>query len=276
MNGIPVKSKIKADQILKISPFKEVIKPTVPHKHDNYFELIILSQGAGYHVIDNKNYEVLPPTIYFLKPGQTHCWNFSRIPRGYVILFREELLNNDDLEIIYNLPTNASVPQPKIFFELIEKFCQEYNNDPSNLKLIKAYLHLILLKISAYSAADAFNAPPFNAIYYKYKSLINEHYYRIKKTQDYADILNIPSSQLNIICKNTSGKTASAILNERILLESKTLLANTNQSIKEIAANLHFSDSSHFVKFFKLNTNLTPGRYRELALNTKRDSLIIL
>ncbi|MHB1177655.1 MAG: AraC family transcriptional regulator [Daejeonella sp.] len=269
INGIPVKAKIDAGQVLKISAFKEVIKPTVPHKHDNYYELIVLYQGSGYHVIDDTNYEVLPPTAYFLKPGQTHCWSFSKIPKGYVILFREELLTKEDLEIIYNLKTEISLKDSALLIDLVSKFNEEYKSDSENLKLIRAYLHLILIKISAFSAISTSNTKSFNAVFYKYKSLINENYHQIKRTQDYASLLNVTAPQLNIICKNASGKTASVLLNERLLLESKTLLTNTDFSINEIAANLQFSDSSHLVKFFKLYTNLTPGQYRELAFKQR-------
>jgi AraC family transcriptional activator of pobA len=52
MNVIPLKSKIGVDQLIKISTFKEVIKPTIPHKHAAYYEIILLSEGAGYHIID--------------------------------------------------------------------------------------------------------------------------------------------------------------------------------------------------------------------------------
>lgn len=264
MNGIPVKAKIKADQVLKISPFKEVIKPTVPHKHADYFELIILSQGSGFHTIDDYTFDVTPPDIYFLKPGQTHCWDFSRIPKGFVILFREELLNREGLEIVYHLPSHLSPTNSDILFELVKRFYQDYQSSAS-LLILKVYLQLILLKISEGQNALSQKDAAFNHVYYQFKSLINENYQQIKKIQDYADLLKVPASRLNLICKNASGKTPSMLLNERILLESKTLLSNTSLSIKEIAASLEFSDTSHFVKFFKVNTNLTPGLYRELA-----------
>jgi len=264
MNAIPVKSKIASDQVLKISPFKEVIKPTVPHKHADYFELIVLSQGAGFHSIDDHTFDVTPPDIYFLKPGQTHCWDFSRIPKGFVILFREELLNSEGLEVVYQLPAHITLADGGALFELVKRFYQDYQSNTS-LTILKTYLQLILLKIPEQSGAFIQRDITFNPVYYQFKSLVNENYQRIKKIQDYADLLKIPASRLNLICRNASGKTPSMLLNERILLESKTLLSNTPLSIKEIAAGLDFSDTSHFVKFFKINTNLTPGLYRELA-----------
>lgn len=264
MSAIPVKSKIASEQLLKISPFKEVIKPTVPHKHADYFELILLEQGGGYHVIDDQRYEVLPPTAYFLKPGQTHCWDFSRVPKGYVLLFRETLLNRECLEIAYNLPVQVQPGNSETLMELARRFWMDYHAGAAPA-ILNTYLQLLLLKTAeGVDVADQ-RDKTFNPQYYQFKSLVNEHFYQVKKIQAYAAMLHLPAAQLNAVCKAASGKTPSMLLNERIVLEAKTLLSHTELSIKEIAARLDFADPSHFVKFFKLYTNLTPGRYREMA-----------
>ncbi|RFM32921.1 AraC family transcriptional regulator [Chitinophaga silvisoli] len=265
MSIIPFKSKINADQQLKVSPFKEVIKPTVPHKHANYYELILLEQGGGFHQIDDQQYDVTPPTAYFLKPGQTHCWNFSRIPTGFVILFREEILSRECLDIVYNLPTNIPLSNSETLFELSRRFNQDFRT-PASLAVLNTYLQLILLKINEEIRTPSPGNAVFSPIYYQFKSLVNEHFLKVKQIQAYARMLHLPPAQLTNICKAASGKTPSMLLNERIVLEAKTLLSNTPLSIKEITDALEFSDASNFVKFFKLYTNLTPGQYRELAM----------
>jgi AraC family transcriptional activator of pobA len=266
MKGIPTISKINAEQYLKISAFKEVIKPTVPHKHADYFELIILTQGAGYHTIDHNTFEVTPPTIYFLKPGQTHCWDFSRIPKGFVILFREGLLNSTGLEVIHNLPACVPLDESDSLFDLIRIFFNDYQR-AAPLTVLKVYLQLILSKIAEQANTSTQYQKPSNSVYYRFKSLINEHYRQIKKIQPYANLLNLAPARLNSICKSASGKTPAMLLNERVLLEAKTLLSNTDLSIKQVANDLAFSDTSHFVKFFKQHTNLTPVKYRDIALH---------
>ena len=47
-----------------------------------------------------------------------------------------------------------------------------------------------------------------------------------------------------------------------VLLESKVRLQNHEQSIYQIAYDLNFSDPSHFGKFFKKHTGLSPMEYR--------------
>ncbi|WP_343670461.1 helix-turn-helix transcriptional regulator [Chitinophaga sp.] len=264
MSAIPVKSKIDRDQLLKISPFKEVIKPTVPHKHADYFELILLEQGGGYHVIDDQRYEVLPPTVYFMKPGQTHCWDFSRIPKGYVILFREELLTRECLDVAYNLPVNITLNDVETLPGLTRQFCDDYRAGASPA-ILKAYLQLIVLKTGEEARTQSAEGR-FTPLYYQFRSLVNEHFHQVRKIQAYANMLHIPAAQLNLICKSASGKTPSMLLNERIVLEAKTLLSNTDLSIKEITDVLDFSDPSNFVKFFKLYTSFTPKQYREMAI----------
>lgn len=47
------KSKIEQNKTIKVSPFREEIRNTTPHRHNSYFEIIYLSQGKGFHTIDS-------------------------------------------------------------------------------------------------------------------------------------------------------------------------------------------------------------------------------
>jgi hypothetical protein len=86
---IDTKNKLDDGLMFKISRFKEQIKKTKPHKHDEYYELIFISEGEGFHCIESEKFLVTAPEFYFLKPGQLHFWQFTSIPKGFVILFKE-------------------------------------------------------------------------------------------------------------------------------------------------------------------------------------------
>jgi AraC family transcriptional regulator, transcriptional activator of pobA len=60
IDSLEIKNKLESQQLFKISPFKEVIKRTKPHKHDAYFEIIYLSQGAGFHWVDTQQFQINP------------------------------------------------------------------------------------------------------------------------------------------------------------------------------------------------------------------------
>jgi hypothetical protein len=61
---LEIKDKTEATETIKILPFRKEVKKTIPHKHNNYFEIIYLSGGSGYHSIDSPKYPVIPPIIY--------------------------------------------------------------------------------------------------------------------------------------------------------------------------------------------------------------------
>jgi len=81
------KTKIEKELVIKVSKMKPEIKPTKPHRHEEYHELIFLNKGSGYQKVDDNKHEVLPPVGFYLNQGQVHCWNFSKIPEGYVVMF---------------------------------------------------------------------------------------------------------------------------------------------------------------------------------------------
>src|SRR5690554_7008813 len=87
---LDVKNKLEGGLTFKVSRFKEVIKKTRPHKHDAYFELVFLSEGEGFHWIEEEEFRVTALEVYLLQPGQVHYWQFTAVPKGFVVLRSEE------------------------------------------------------------------------------------------------------------------------------------------------------------------------------------------
>ena len=78
----------------------------------------------------------------------------------------------------------------------------------------------------------------------------------------YAELLNTTPQNLNVICRKNANQSASDILAEYIIGEARRLLHYTDNTVSEIAFSLGFSDSSHFVKYFKRYTAKTPQTFR--------------
>ena len=85
----------------------------------------------------------------------------------------------------------------------------------------------------------------------------------LKSAGEFAYHLNIHANYLNRVLKETTGKTTSQLLNERISLEARALLKHTNWNIAEISWCLGFEDPSYFIKFFKKASDATPGNFRK-------------
>lgn len=80
---------------------------------------------------------------------------------------------------------------------------------------------------------------------------------------DYAARLSVHVNYLNKALKESTGKTTSEIISQRVLQEAKILLRHTNWNISEIAWSLGFEEVAHFSNFFRKHTGLSPNTFRE-------------
>jgi len=270
VNDITVKNKLESQQSFKISPFKEVIKRTKPHKHDAYFEIIYLSEGAGFHWIDTQKFQINPPVVYFLS-GQLHYWEMTAIPKGYVLLFRENFFEFfkqvDLLNLVRSLEGTAEINLHDttgldfIFSEMV----QEYKLPSGNsAELIQGYLQVALVKLLRNkSQGELPLAAATDSLYKRFQRFIqNTHPVSNLKVNEVAASLNVSPQNLNAVLKKTVGKSASELISEQVLLEAKRYLLHTDKTVSEIAFSLSFADPSHFVKHFKKLAGETPQGFR--------------
>ena len=68
--------------------------------------------------------------------------------------------------------------------------------------------------------------------------------------------------RLNDHVKQAAGVTAGRLIRQRVLTEAKRQLVFTNQFAKSLTTWL-FPDPSHFARFFRKQTGMTPQAFRE-------------
>lgn len=90
----------------------------------------------------------------------------------------------------------------------------------------------------------------------------SEQRLQLKSAKDFADRLAVHVNYLNKKLKESTGKTTTEIIAERIVQEAKILLKQTQWSVSEIAYALGFEEISHFSNFFKKKTSLAPLEFR--------------
>ncbi|MFZ5431826.1 MAG: helix-turn-helix domain-containing protein [Bacteroidota bacterium] len=267
---IEIKNKLDKGLSLKVSRFKEVIKKTSPHKHDEYFELIFLAEGEGFHTIETEQYQVSAPDFYFLNPGQLHFWQFTSIPRGFVIIFREDEFNNlreiSLIEMVKKLSetTRIKLQDNQYPQHLLEEIFHEFRH-PSEYssEIIHGLLKALTGRLLQLKGIDTGISSQSPAVYERFSSLLMKEIPKLRKVHEYADLLHVTPQNLNAICKKHSKKTAGQLINSQLLLEAKRYILHTGHTINEIAGILEFTDASHLVKFFRKNEGITPSQFRE-------------
>ncbi len=78
-----------------------------------------------------------------------------------------------------------------------------------------------------------------------------------------ADLVRLSPEYLLRRFKKSEGVTILQFINDLKIIKAKSLIADKNRQIKEIAFELGFSSSGYFGRFFKSKTGLSPQGYRD-------------
>lgn len=244
------------------------------HRHD-FFLILFVYQGEGFHEIDFVNYEIKNYSIFFIKPGQVHKLFLKKESIGFILQFDKEFSSSTNsfsqslLKKINHLNICQLTPSSldKIHYSLNYIYDEYKKQQPDYIELIKANLNIFFIELIR--QRNSLNKESQGTHLYKqqklerFLDLIEENILKYKQVSKYAEMLNLTVYQLNAITKGLLNKNASDLINEYIILESKRNLLATSNLVSQIAYNLGFEDTSYFIRFFKKHTGHTPEIFRQ-------------
>jgi AraC-like DNA-binding protein len=266
---VQVKNKIELDRNIKAAPFKKDIRKTTPHKHDNYFEILYLSKGSGFHFIDNFQHKVNPPVLFFVRKEQVHHWELTKEPNGYVVIIKKSFIEktlDNELKLLFSKVSKLScinVKDNETIERLFELLAEENKIlTESTFTITEGLLKALLSKILEIARPTLKTPSTKSDLYNSFIEILSSGETLKNKVAHYAEKLNTSPQNLNAICRKVANQSATEVLGEFILSEAKRLLIYTTKTISEISYELDFSDASHFVKYFKKATRQTPQQFR--------------
>lgn len=261
------------------TPFKS------PVFRADYFSFVFIKEGSGNYTIDDKIFPFASQTIYFTNPGHIKSFEIENSQDAYIITLTESFLReNVHPDIFGEFPfLLAEIVPPKVMsetdfneFEIIYKqiFNEFKKNSKYKNKILGNLFVVLLLKIKEkfwllYNPIE--EGDRNSQIVKSFKLLLEKEFNKntssgVKtalQVQDYANELNLHPSYLNSVIKSKTDRTVNDWISKRILSKAKSLLKNTSYSSKEIAYQLGFSEPTHFSRFFKKHTQLSPTTFRK-------------
>lgn len=267
----------KKDSYLKVIPHNNENLDSELHTHKFYL-ILWIKKGQGTHSINFQDFPISDNQILLFSPGDLHkvvCTNEEDI----AIAFSEDLLNLLPLKIAdwirYHVFCNLGTPPvatiddniAEILTKWIEVLKSLLENQKDDINYCTAATISVILKVLKEHASWENDSMDFELpklkIIYDFKKSIE---FNLKKSHSpafYSIDIGVSESKLLAITKEILGLSPKKIINEKIILKAKKLLAENEIIIKEISEELGFADAPHFVKFFKKETGMTPSLFKE-------------
>lgn len=137
----------------------------------------------------------------------------------------------------------------------IEQLVNTYGDFPEMLRQLQRFLEE--------NAAEAESEQNFtNATFMKLMKYVNENYRSEISLTGAAQVLNMNSNYISQLFKRETGITFVYYITQRRLDDAKELLTTTKKPLTDIALEVGFNDTFHFIKTFKKFIGMTPGQYR--------------
>jgi AraC family transcriptional activator of pobA len=257
---------------VRVTRLENRLNPAVPfpHKH-NFYHLVFIAKGKGWHEIDFKRYPVQSGSFFFMIPAQVHSWSMSKDTYGIVVEFENLTMFSGDEAYVLAEALRPSEDYLKLsgadkleMQELIEAMLKEYEEEKKDFEIL---LRLNLARLVLLFSRMIKNKPaPVSRISLfrdSFTELIEKNYKRHHNVEFYANQLGVTTKSLTSRVNRIIGKSVRDLIQERCILESKRLLAYSDLSVSEIALQLGFEDPNYFTRFFKLKTKMNPGKFRQ-------------
>ena len=282
---IPIYSLGKGDKLVQpirlveMTEFKEgSYDYSRPHRH-NYYEIFYFERGKGEHDIDFTTFPIEAPSLHFVSPGQIHQVKREGDSHGWVLLFTDDFyyLNLANRDILHETPfLNRNHPEPILNLDeesheevagMIRSIGLELTKEsPYRDDAIRSHLNLLLItsrRLFEQSQGMEREETGESRLVRELRRAVEGNFHAIHAVSAYAHRLNVTPGHLNDVVKRVTGRTVSSIIQDRLLLEAKRLLAHSDHSVKEIAHALGFDDPSYFTRFFRERVGESPGTFRD-------------
>lgn len=256
----------------------------VPPKYSRreFYKVSIMRGNNVCHYAD-KSIEVSGSTLMFFNPNVPYAWDCATEGvTGFFCIFTDGFFNGRMRGGIQDFPMFAPGGKPAypltpeqdrqvsdIFRKMQEEINSEYVYKYDLLRNYVTELIHFALKVqpteSLYQHANAksrITAVFTELLERQFPIESTSQRFTLRSANDFAQQLAVHVNHLNRAIKETTGKTTSEHIFDRLVAEAKALLKHTTWNISEISYCLGFEEPAHFNNFFKKQVALTPSAYR--------------
>lgn len=278
-----IKNEIGHFNVFQHEPVEPGKTKTIPYKRRDFYKIMLVVGNIKMNYAD-RVVTVKKQALFFSNPQIPYnCENLERIEDGCFCIFNQHFFHQfGDLNQyavfqpagnhVFEI-TDEQVQQVKpIFDKMFAEIKSDYVHKYDVLRNLVFELLHFAMKIQPVMQFDKLHINASQRIATLFLELLERQFpidenhpnIHLRSASDFAKQLNVHVNHLNKAIKDTTEKTTSHFIAERILQEAKILLKHSQWNVSEIAYALGFTEITHFNNFFKKHVQLSPLKFRNI------------
>ncbi len=269
--------------VFNYDDFESTSKEPVPFTRSDYFKISLL-QGKRKIYYADKIVETGDYALMISNPELPYKWELidQDKPEGYCCIFTPDFFHqfgdflkypvfNPAIVPVFELTEEQAVYFEQLYKRMFDEIRSDYPFKYDALRTLVFEMVHCLMKIHPQSdniihhetgAARRITLKFLELLERQFPIENTERRFRLRSASDFASHLAVHVNHLNKALKETTDKTTTELIADRILQEAKILLKTTDWNVSEIAFALGFKEVTHFNNFFRKNASISPTRYR--------------
>jgi AraC family transcriptional activator of pobA len=278
-----LKNEIGHFNVFDLEPFVGDKAQPVPYKRRDFYKIMLVKGNSQVHYAD-KVVEVKKQALSFSNPQIPYKWeHLDNIRSGSFCIFNQHFFHQHgdlnqysvfqpDGTHIFELSDEQLEKSASVYARMFEEINSDYLHKYDVLRNLVFELLHFAMKLQPTTNFDRQQINASKRISVMFLELLERQFpiddlhqrFNLRSASDFASQLNIHVNHLNRSIKETTQKTTSQVIAERILQESKILLKHSTWSVSEIAYALGFTEVTHFNNFFKKHVQSSPLKFRNI------------
>ncbi|WP_028032771.1 helix-turn-helix domain-containing protein [Chelativorans sp. J32] len=250
------------------------------HRHEALFQIFVLAAGGGELLGGSEPRSFAAPAAIYIAPGAVHGFRYyTRNADGLVITVLADRLSpvraadpaiSAFLSRTQIIPLDGSGQDASHVAPLAQRVHEELHRaGPGSDILLDAMVTELVLRLARTGAQAERMGEPFagrardRQRIQALTTLLAAHCREHRPVSFYAERLGISPAHLNRIARREAGASVQELAARHLLRAARRELVFTPTPVQAIAYSLGFQDPAYFNRFFKRETGMTPGAFRD-------------
>jgi AraC-like DNA-binding protein len=254
-----------------------------PHRLDHHL-LLLVTVGHGSHTVDFVRYRCRPGTLIWARPGQVIRYGGEPGFDAALVRWAPDFLPPlRAAQAVVDDPFGpvwcqlAGEDEDAVITEVSQltvdcaRQVTDHADNGFGLELLRHQLATLVLRVAMLLpyqinhdhggplAPDAGEA----AAFVRFRREIERSFAATRRVEDYAAKLGCSVRTLTRASLAATGRSAKQLIDDRVALEAKRLLAHTAEPVAEVGRRLGFPEPTNFGRFFAREVGQSPGSFRD-------------